>query len=704
MMTIDDLADRLKGYLPPEEVQAVRRAYYYAEQAHFDQRRSSGEPYVTHPLMVAHILANIHMDYESLIAALLHDVIEDTRVTKEAVAQQFGESVASLVDGVTKLTQIPFSSKAEAQAENFRKMVMAMALDIRVIIVKLADRLHNMRTLGALRRDKKVRIARETLEIYAPIAHRLGINTFRLELEELSFQAIYPMRAERIRRAIASTRGHRKEVVKKIQQVIQQRLEDEGIVGRVIGREKHLWSIYSKMRERKKSFKEIMDVYGFRIITDNVDNTYRALGVVHNLYKPVEDRFKDYIAIPKANGYQSLHTSLIGMNGIPIEVQIRTRDMEEMANKGIASHWLYKAGKTDKPIGGVNQDRTRQWVKGLLEMQRHAGNSLEFIEHVKDDLFPDEIYIFTPKGEIMTLPVGATPVDFAYFVHTDIGNACVACRVDRRLAPLSQALRSGQTVEIITAPGARPNLAWLNFITTARARSAVHHFLKNQQVSESVTLGKRLLERALVHFDAALEDVQEHTMHKVLQDLGYQQQQDLLEAIGLGTQMAYVIARKLLGLVETETQAVASRHTLAIRGTEGMVTTYARCCYPLPGDPIIGHISSGRGIVIHREQCPNLNEVRQDPEKCTPVHWAEDIDRYFPVALRVELANQKGNIAQLATIATELDANLEQINTDEKDAHLSIINLIVSVQNRIHLAQLMKKIRKLTQVHRIVRR
>ncbi len=435
MNTIDDLCDRLKGYLPADEIQQVRRAYFYSEQAHDGQKRSSGEPYVSHPLAVATILANLHMDYQALIAALLHDVIEDTSVSKEAVAHQFGDVVADLVDGVSKLTQITFESKAEAQAENFRKMVLAMAEDIRVIIVKLADRLHNMRTLGVLRPDKKRRIGRETLDIYAPIANRLGINTLRLELEELSFQATHPMRHERLKRSVAAVRGNRREIVRKIQTHLQEKLDEAGIQGRVIGREKNLLSLYRKMKQQKKSFSEIMDVYAFRILTSKVDDCYRALGLVHSTYKPVPGRFKDYIAIPKANGYQSLHTSLFGLKGMPIEVQIRTHEMEAMANNGVAAHWLYKAGQTERPIALGSHARATQWVKGLLEMQQVTGDSLEFIESVKTDLFPEEIYVFTPRGDILELPKGSTPVDFAYAVHTDIGHNCVACRINRKLAP-----------------------------------------------------------------------------------------------------------------------------------------------------------------------------------------------------------------------------------------------------------------------------
>ncbi|WP_163648002.1 bifunctional GTP diphosphokinase/guanosine-3',5'-bis pyrophosphate 3'-pyrophosphohydrolase [Modicisalibacter sp. 'Wilcox'] len=709
MFTIDDLADRLGGYLPQDEIRQVKRAFYYAEQAHDGQRRRSGEPYVTHPLAVSNILANMHMDYQSLMAAMLHDVIEDTGVTKEALAAQFGEAVAELVDGVSKLTQITFEDKAVAQAENFQKMVMAMSQDIRVIIVKLADRLHNMRTLGALRPDKKRRIARETLEIYARIAGRLGINTIRVELEDLSFQAIYPMRAERIKRAVAKARGNRRTMMRQVQSSLQHGLDDEGLPGTVIGRQKHLLSIYRKMRDQRKSFAEIMDVFGFRIITEDVDTCYRILGAVHNLYKPVPGRFKDYIAIPKANGYQSLHTTLFGANGMPIEVQIRTREMEAMANNGIAAHWLYKAGQTERPIAAGSHARAREWVRGLLEMQRHAGNSLEFIEHVKNDLFPDDIYVFTPKGDIMEMPQGATAVDFAYMVHTDIGNSCIACRIDRHLAPLSTRLESGQTLEIITAPGARPNLAWLSFVMTAKARSAIRHALKNQQRTESIQLGRRLLNKALADFETSLEELPDSRLPRVLEALDVRTADDLLESIGLGNRMAYAVARHLVESGESPATAQpavpgSQEAPVVISGTEGMVLNFARCCHPLPGDAIIGHLSVGKGIVVHRVDCRNLEDIkRDDPDKLFALKWADEVSGDFPVTLRIEMETRRGLVAELASVVTDADANIERIGIEERDARLSIINLTLAVRDRVHLARIIKRIRNQPHVGRINR-
>lgn len=709
MSTIEDLVDRLRGYLKPEEIQQVRRAYYFAEQAHDGQRRRSGEHYVTHPLAVATILANMHMDHQSLMAAMLHDVIEDTPVTKDALAKQFGETVADLVDGVSKLTQIHFEDKALAQAENFQKMALAMAKDIRVILVKLADRLHNMRTLGALRPDKKRRIARETLDIYSPIAARLGINTIRTELEELGFEGMHPMRYERLKRAVQSVRGNRKQVIREIQNALQTCIDEEELGGKVFGREKHLLSLYRKMRARRKSFSEVMDVYGFRIVTDKVDTCYRILGAIHNLYKPVPGRFKDYIAIPKANGYQSLHTSLIGMNGIPIEVQIRTREMESMANNGIAAHWLYKSEQEESAKGmtGASHARARQWVKGLLEMQQRAGNSLEFIEHVKMDLFPDEVYVFTPKGDIMELPSGATAVDFAYAVHTDVGNSCVAARINRRLSPLSAHLESGQSVEIITAPSARPNLAWLSFVATAKARSAIRHYLKNQQRAESVSLGKRLLNKALDAFDKQYDDIPKNQIEALLKEFQYETEQDLLDAIGLGNRMAFGVARALIGQegnsAEQDPTPASTNNKLAISGTEGMVTSYARCCHPIPGDPVLGHISSGRGIVIHMDTCRNIADIRDDSNRCVPMDWSEGVTGDFTVVIRVEAEHQKGFIASLAALITEADANIEKITTEERDARLTMVNIEMGITNRVHLAKVMRRIRKLTNVNRITR-
>ncbi|WP_339080494.1 bifunctional GTP diphosphokinase/guanosine-3',5'-bis pyrophosphate 3'-pyrophosphohydrolase [Pseudomonas sp. TMP9] len=699
MPNIETLADRLSTYLDADQVNLVRRAYFYAEQAHDGQRRRSGEAYVTHPLAVANILADMHMDHQSLMAAMLHDVIEDTGIAKEALDAQFGESVAELVDGVSKLTQMNFETKAEAQAENFQKMAMAMARDIRVILVKLADRLHNMRTLEVLSGEKRRRIAKETLEIYAPIANRLGMHSMRIEFEDLGFKAMYPMRSERIRAAVKRARGNRKEIVNKIEESIIHCLSREGMEGEVSGREKHIYGIYQKMRGKRRAFNEIMDVYAFRIVVDKVDTCYRVLGAVHNLYKPLPGRFKDYIAIPKANGYQSLHTTLFGMHGVPIEIQIRTREMEELANNGIAAHWLYKSNEEDQPKG--SHARARQWVKGVLEMQQRAGNSLEFIESVKIDLFPDEVYVFTPKGRIMELPKGSTAVDFAYAVHTDVGNTCIACRINRRLAPLSQALESGSTVEIVSAPGARPNPAWLSFVVTGKARTHIRHALKLQRRSESISLGERLLNKVLDSFDSHVDKLAPERVQAVLAEYHQEVLEDLLEDIGLGNRMAYVVARRLLS--DSNEALPSSEGPLAIRGTEGLVLSYAKCCTPIPGDPIVGHLSAGKGMVVHLDSCKNIGEIRHNPEKCIQLSWSKDITGEFNVELRVELEHQRGLIALLAGSVNAADGNIEKISMDERDGRISVVQLVVSVHDRVHLARVIRKLRSLIGVIRITR-
>lgn len=704
MQTIDALGHRLSSYLEPSQIDQVRRAYYYAEQAHDGQFRRSGEPYITHPLAVAHILSTIHMDHQSLVAALLHDVIEDTGITKQALAEQFGPEVAELVDGVSKLTKFESESQsqAEKQAENFQKMALAMARDIRVILVKLADRLHNMRTLNALSPEKKRRIAKETIEIYAPIAHRLGMNDMRVEYEDRGFTAMYPLRAKRLQAALNTVRGNRKELVEKIQQAIELRLERDGINALVIGREKHLYSIYQKMRTKKKSFKEIMDVYAFRIIVDTVDECYRTLGAIHNLYKPVINEFKDYIAIPKANGYQSLHTVLVGMHGVPIEVQIRTKEMDEMANSGIAAHWLYKSHDSDFASG--SQARARQWIQGLLEMQQRAGNSLEFIENVKIDLFPDEVYVFTPKGKIVELPAGATPVDFAYAVHTDIGNTCVACRINDRLAPLSQPLESGQRVTIITSANAQPNHNWLNFVVSGKARSGIRHFLKNQLHTQSIELGHRILNRALANVGSSIEKLTQEQIDTLLKETNAKSMDEILQDIGLGNRIAFAIAKILVPQASEEQEKAASIYSpLTIDSTEGMIVSFARCCRPIPGDPILGHISAGKGLVIHQENCKNIAEIRHNPEKISPVNWAPSVSGEFLVDIRVEVESERGIIASLATRIAEQKASIEQIKVDERDAHNSVITLCLGVRNRIHLANIMRRIRIMGPVIRISR-
>lgn len=702
LQTIDDLTDRLSSYLEDGHIAAIRDAYYFAENSHEGQFRRSGEPYITHPLAVAYILSEMHMDHHSLMAAMLHDVIEDTEATKEQIADRFSDVVADLVDGVSKMSQIKFESRAIAQAENFRKMVLAMTQDMRVILVKLADRLHNMRTLDVLKPKKRRRIATETLEIYAPIANRLGMNNIRIEFEDLGFAALYPLRAQLIQKAVKTAIGSRREIMSHLHSSIENRLENESLQGRVVGRQKHLYSIYNKMRDSRKPFDEIMDVFGFRIVTQDVDTCYRVLGVMHNLYKPIPGRFKDYIAIPKTNGYQSLHSTVKGVNGVPIEVQIRTEAMESMANNGVAAHWLYKTKtSTSEPVH--SHSRAREWMKSILEIQQQTGNSLEFIEHVKVDLFPDEVYIFTPKGNILELPIGATAVDFAYAVHTDIGNTCVAAKIDRQLASLSTPIKSGQTVEIITTPGAQPNPSWLNFVITSKARSNIRHYLKHKRLSESVSLGKRLLNKALAEHDSSLEQLPEEHLQRALKEYGFSDLEELLENIGLGNRMAQLISLQILSIEKNIEPAGALLRPLSVQGTEGMVITFAKCCRPIPGDNIIGHLSSGRGIVIHTDHCKNISDFQQKPEKYTPVVWAEDPEGEYMVEIRVELNNQRGALASVATAVMQSNSNVESINMDDKNAHHSTIKLIISVKDRIHLARVIKRLRNIKTVSKIMR-
>ncbi len=699
MLTIDTLSHRLSSYLEPVQVNQVKRAYYYAEQAHMGQFRRSGEPYITHPLAVANILASIRMDYQSLMVAMLHDVIEDTGISKTAIGDQFGETVADIVDGVSKLAKIEYETQAEKQAKNFQKMALAMAQDLRVIIVKLSDRLHNMRTLGAMPPDKKRRIAKETLEIYAPIAHRLGINDWRIEFEDRCFAAMYPLRATRLQASLQKVRGNRKTLVEKIKESVESRLKRESIAALVVGREKHLYSIYSKMRSKHKSFKEIMDVYAFRIVVTEIDTCYRVLGVIHNLFKPKPGEFKDYIAIPKENGYQSLHTVVIGTQGVPIEVQIRTKEMDELASTGIAAHWLYKT-EDDSPSQG-NFDRANRWTKRLLEIQQLTNSSLEFVENVKIDLFRDEVYVFTPRGEIIELPAGATPVDFAYAVHTQVGNTTVACRINDRPAPLSQVLESGQKIKIITSERTQPNPNWLNFAVTAKARSAIRHYLKHQRHIESVELGKRMLGRAMMQLDINLAELNDQQLEQLRSSCNSATMDELYESIGLGEQPALSVAKTLQPNASMDGDVAPT--PITIDSSDGILISFARCCRPIPGDPIVGHTSTGKGIVVHRDSCKNLKDLRNRKEKIVATNWAAKVSGEYLTEIRVEVKTERGIIASLATRIANTGTSIEGIQVDERDAEHSVINLIIAVKNRLNLANIMRKVRTMRSVERVVR-
>ena len=714
MLTINELSKTIGTYLQPEQVNKVQLAYQFSAEAHEGQKRVSGEPYIHHPLEVAYILGDMRMDYQTLVAAILHDVIEDTPTVKTEIRKKFGKGIAELVDGVSKLDKVKFESFEEAQANNFQKMLMAMSTDIRVILVKLADRLHNMRTLEALKSGKRVRIAKETLEIYAPIALRLGINSIRLELEELGFATLYPLRYRILDEQINKARGHRKEVISKIRAALKRRMRQEKIPGQIFGREKHLHGIYKKMRDQNLSFSDVYDVYAFRIIVDDVDTCYRTVGTVHNLYKPVPGKFKDYIAIPKTNGYQSLHTALFGPYGVPIEIQIRTKEMNDVAEVGIAAHWLYKTGNTSKNINLVNKDRSgtqqraREWLRNIVEMNKTAGNPEEFFENVKIDLFPDEVYIFTPKGKIMELPNGSTAIDFAYAIHTDIGNTCVGARVNRKLVPLGTQLTNGQTVEIIAASSGRPNPAWLSFVVTAKARSQIRHFLKNLQQSEAIALGKRLLNRELEPFSLTYQDISEADMKYLLNENKNENENELFKDIGLGNKMAPLIARQLvvlkkLALKKNQKNLVDNTIPLSIKGTEGMVVKFPKCCYPIPGDPIHGFVTSGRGIVIHRQTCKNLAEYQKQQEKWINVEWEPYNEGEYQVRIHLNVNNQRGVLATVAAAIADTDANINSVEMKERDDRQTSLRFIIKVKNRVHLAKVIRKIRLIKSVSQIDR-
>jgi RelA/SpoT family (p)ppGpp synthetase len=695
---LDRLNRRIEKYLPAEQVAQVMQAYEFAAKAHSGQQRYSGEPYISHPVAVATILAELKLDAQTLMAALLHDVIEDTGVPKADIAAMFSEEVAELVDGVSKLDKVEFRSRAEAQAESFRKMLFAMVGDMRVILVKLADRTHNMRTLWIMPPEKRRRIARETLEIYAPIANRLGMNAIRLELEDLGFRCMYPHRYRVLERALKKAQGNQKQVLQKIGKRFEESLGEAGIEGRVAGREKHIYSIYRKMREKKRALSEIVDVYGIRITVESADDCYRTLGVVHKCYKPMPGRFKDYIAIPRVNGYQSLHTTLFGPGGLPCEVQIRTEDMDRIAETGIAAHWLYKSGSA---AVGQPQVRAREWLSSLMEMEE-GGSSEEFLESVKIDLFPDKVYVFTPKGDIVRLPRGATCVDFAYAVHTGVGNRCVAARIDRRPVPLRTMLKNGQTVQIITARGASPNPAWVNFVVTAKARTAIRSFLKNLQHHEAAELGRRLLDNALREFKLTVRKVPAERMQATLELLGCNNVQELYEQIGLGERMASLVARRLLP--DDSGEVVAGQAApLAIAGTEGMVVTYGRCCHPIPGDTIFGYLSAGRGIVIHREDCGNLAEFRKQPDKWIAVEWESRLNRTFPVEIRAEVQNRLGVLAAVAANISSTQTNIEHVQVVERDGESSSLTFLLQVDGREQLERVLRSIRGMPEVLSVAR-
>ncbi len=708
--SLDGLIEKASVYLNDEQIEQIKDAFEFGALAHQGQTRKSGEDYICHPVAVSAILAEIQLDKESLIAAILHDVIEDTPYSKQDIEDRFGENVAEIVDGVTKLGKLEFDNPQEAQAENFRKMILAMARDIRVILIKLADRLHNMRTLGVMRPDKQRRIAHETLDIYAPIAGRLGINAIRIELEDLGFKAMHPARFEVLESAVKKARGNRKEVIEQITESLNNRLIQEKIPSQVIGREKHLYSLYKKMKNKRQSFNDILDIFAFRIIVNSADECYRTLGAVHSLYKPLPGRFKDYIAIPKANGYQSLHTALFGPYGLHLEVQIRTQEMHEVSEHGIAAHWQYKQKGTEEQTNISHVDlRAQEWVKNLLEIQQSAGNSLDFLENVKIDLFPDVIYVFTPKGDIITLPAGSTPVDFAYAVHTNIGHSTVGCRIDKKLVPLRTPLESGKTIHIIKGSEPTPNPAWLNFVQTAKARSQIRHYMKNQQSGEAEKLGQKMLAKSLRKFNMAYEGLTDDIRTHLIEVLNLENWEQLLQELGSGNRMGPLVAKQIHDIILGTEDEVAVNNDLAgesklpISGTEGMVIHFANCCHPIPGDDIVGFISTEKGLVIHRESCHNVKNIKSQPEKCLDVQWDGEPEGTFLAELQLEVRNQRGSLAMIANEIAKTNTDIERVRSEDKDESYSLMNFVINVHDRVHLAQVMKRLKHLSIVEKLQR-
>jgi GTP pyrophosphokinase len=707
MSEIAEFTRHLGHYLARPDIALVERAFEFSESAHRGQFRKSGEPFITHPLAVASILSEWRLDAEGLAAALLHDVMEDTSVTRGEIENTFGRPVAAIVDGLSKLDQLEFASREDAQAESFRKMLLAMARDVRVILIKLADRLHNMRTLDAMAPGHRRRIARETNDIYAPIANRLGLNALFVELQDLSFKHLYPLRYRILAHAIKTARGNRREVMNRLLDVIREGFARANIAAVVTGREKTVYSVYKKMREKHYTFSQVFDIYGVRVLVSDKSTCYAALGVLHELYKPIPGKFKDYIAIPKANGYQSLHTTLFGPFGTPLEAQLRTHDMHRVAEAGVAAHWLYKSGgQLDLAEA---QRETHRWLQSLLEIQSESRDSKEFLEHVKGDLFPDEIYLFTPKGKIMALPRGATAVDFAYGVHTDIGHHCVAARINYELLPLRTELKNGDHVEILTSPTARPNPSWLSFVATGKARSRIRHYLKGLQQKESAALGERLLNQALATLKVEPDAITWDRWEALQKEYGSKTQLDILADIGLGKRLSFVVAQALTRPVgKTEEPASmaagATKTALTLRGVEGVAIQYAKCCRPVPGDAIIGQFRKGQGLIVHSRDCATLRKQRFDGGELVDVEWAPDVQGVFDSGVRVLVADRRGLLAELATSIGDADANIDTVSMERADGGGDVAMFFgVQVRDRRHLANVMRALRRIPDVHRVQR-
>ena len=697
--SITKLASSLSEYLDDKQLEQVKKAYFYASNAHLGQFRSSGDPYVSHPIAVAKILADFKMDEDCLTAAILHDVIEDSGIPKSYLKNEFNIDVANLVDGVSKLDKISLASKQEEQAENFQKMLLAMSKDIRVIVLKLADRLHNMRTLKFLDEEKQKRIAVETLEIYAPIAHRLGMHQFYRELEDLAFEVVHPFRNKVLQSAISKNTKGRKKILKKIESSIKEKLDEYELNSQVTGRRKHLYGIFKKMKAQSKSLDQVLDVYAFKITTNSVMDCYKALGILHNSFKPIEGRFKDYIAIPKSNSYQSIHTGIITFDGLPIEVQIRTNDMDELAEYGVAAHWIYKTGSKENPA----QVRAKRWVNTLMEVRKNVEDPQDFIEIVKTGLVPNEIYVFTPKGDIIELPKGSTPIDFAFAVHSDIGIHCRGCRINKNLAPINVPLESGQTISIITDKIPQANPSWLDVVRTSRARSSIRSVLKDLKISKARKFGKSILEQALAPHEIKLRNIPKNRMEKLLSSINVKSVRQLLEEIGSGKRSSLVVAHQIIQFLDFDQTDLIEFSNIQISGSEGLVISYAPCCRPIPGDNIIAHFSNTKGIVIHTERCKNIRSIRKDPALCAQVNWDDKVEGDFSVEIKVLSEDKPGLLAEISTVISNYQANIESFKTDSPIGNSIQMHIIMNVSDRDHLARIMRKLRRLSPVLSVFR-
>lgn len=698
------LTQLLKSYLPKKEVDKVWEAYRFSEKAHSGQKRRSGEDYISHPVSVACIAARFHLDSQSIQAALLHDVVEDTESTESEIESKFGKQVSNLVIGLSKLDKVEFQDANEAQAENFRKMLLAMTQDVRVILIKLSDRLHNMQTIQSLDENKKTRIAQETVDIYAPIANRLGLNNLYQELEDLCFEVLHPVRYKTIQKAIKASRGNRKEVIEKISNEIRNKLSSAKIKAEITGREKNPASIHRKMLEDQRGFNQINDIYAFRIIVNNINDCYLTLGTLHSLYNPIPGKFKDYIAIPKANGYQSLHSTLLGPFGVPVEVQIRTKNMHQLAEAGVAAHWLYKT--KDAHVTDLQQ-KTNQWLKRMLDIQNDSSNSLEFLEHLKVDLFPDEVYVFSPDGKIFALPKNSSSIDFAYAVHSDVGNKAVSAKINQMLVPLRTKLSTGDHVEIITSTLAKPNPTWLNFVITGKARSQIRNYLRSAESKDLIFLGEKMLNNALNAFHIHPTAIKKKHWNKLILDYHVESKDEILMDIALGKKVNVMVAHQLTNLIDGVTSNKNQSKMLdviSIKGSDGMAIQLASCCHPIPGDPILGYINKEKGLVIHTHDCQIVNELSLDHDRWVDVEWEPDADKLFNVRLSVLVVNERGMLGKIASVIADSESNIDNVSLQDMDGSpFATLNFVVQVRHRLHLAEVIRNLRKVTKVNKITR-